>query len=611
MLTQGIEVMKYIRASAGRANITVVFEASNQPRHDGKTIYLPRITAATSNKELKQLMASTDHEVAHDRFSCFDLLKETKVDPQGILMFVWNFLEDSRINTIEAQEYKGFRDNWDECSSDLVAGILDRASKESTPVSKITSSLLCWEGHINADNFPTIELVCNKFEPNEKVTNVLNNYSDRLIYCQQILDKRLGTQATYDLARDILKELGEKCGEEFTPKKKPSKTGDKSDEKTEKGDKEDSKKDSSDSKASDADTKTDSKDGKEKDKDDEYKVITITLTPADLEKFSLTMPEEGSPMGKTGINFEPLTTDRSAWDLTDYEKFIVVDYPNTKGQNVDDGTSWFDKTCDTQEFIAEYKSRVEPNLVSQENFAQQIRKLIQIRAKVQTQYGTKKGKLDQSRLSRICFNAPGFNERVFKTKIENKTLDAAITVLVDMSGSMGGDKAYYALASTLLLNEVCTTLNIPLEILGFTDGYYRHSIQPIMFVYKNFSDFKVSSDSLKKYFSLSSIHMNGNPDGENILWSHDRLIKRKEKKKIMIVMSDGSPAASKGAVGLSGFTKKVINEIEIAKVVDIYGLGLLSTSVTHFYKAHDVVNTPEQIPSKLVSLIERKILNVH
>ena len=610
MLTQGIEVMKYIRASAGRANITVVFEASNQPRHDGKTIYLPRITAATSDKELKQLMASTDHEVAHDRFSCFDILKESKVDPQGILMFVWNFLEDSRVNTIEAQEYKGFRDNWDECSSDLVAGILDRASKESTPVSKITSSLLCWESHINADNFPTIELVCNRFEPNEKVTNVLNNYSDRLISCQQILDKRLGTQATYDLARDILKELGEKCSEEFKPKKKPSKSGDKSDEKTEKGDTEDSKKDSSDPKASDVDTKTDSKDAKEKDKDDEYKVITVVLTPADLERFSLTMPEEGSPMSKTGINFEPVTTDRSAWDLTDYKNFIVIDYPNKKGQNIEKG-DWFKVDYDTEKFLSEYKFRVEPNLVSQENFAQQIRKLIQIRAKVQTQYGTKKGKLDQSRLSRICFNAPGFNERVFKTKIENKTLDAAITVLVDMSGSMGGDKAYYALASTLLLNEVCTTLNIPLEILGFSDGYYGHSIQPIMFVYKNFSDFKVSSDSLKEYFSLSSIHMQGNPDGENILWAHDRLVKRKEKKKIMVVMSDGSPAASKGATGLSGFTKKVINEIEVAKVVDIYGLGLLSTSVTHFYRAHDVVNRPEEIPSKLVSLIERKILNVH
>ena len=113
MLTKGIEVMKYIRASAGRAGISVVFEDTNQPRHDGSTIYLPRITRSTTELELKQLMASTDHEVAHDRFSSFKVLKSKDANPKGILMFVWNFLEDSRINYIEAVEYTGFRENWE------------------------------------------------------------------------------------------------------------------------------------------------------------------------------------------------------------------------------------------------------------------------------------------------------------------------------------------------------------------------------------------------------------------------------------------------------------------------------------------------------------------
>jgi hypothetical protein len=92
MLTSGIEVMKYVRASAGRAGLSVVFEDVNQPKHDGNTIYLPRITASTTLQELKQLMASTDHEVAHDRFSCFDLIKEKNLPPTNPLMFVWNLL---------------------------------------------------------------------------------------------------------------------------------------------------------------------------------------------------------------------------------------------------------------------------------------------------------------------------------------------------------------------------------------------------------------------------------------------------------------------------------------------------------------------------------------
>ena len=71
MLTKSIEVMKYVRASAGRAGLSVVFEDTNQPRHDGKTIYLPKITETTTDEQLRDLMAYTDHEVAHDRFSCF------------------------------------------------------------------------------------------------------------------------------------------------------------------------------------------------------------------------------------------------------------------------------------------------------------------------------------------------------------------------------------------------------------------------------------------------------------------------------------------------------------------------------------------------------------
>ena len=167
------------------------------------------------------------------------------------------------------------------------------------------------------------------------------------------------------------------------------------------------------------------------------------------------------------------------------------------------------------------------------------------------------------------------------------------------------------MASTLLVNEVCSTLNIPVEILGFTDGYTPGmDIAPVMFVYKNFSDLRIDNERIKKCFSMSSLFMYGNPDGENILWAHDRLIKRKEKKKLMIVMSDGSPAASKSSVGLENFTLKAIQEIEASRNVDIYGLGLCSNAVEYFYKSRSVVNNPEDIPSKLLELIERKIVNV-
>jgi len=597
MLTQSIEVMRYIRASAGRQGISVVFEDINQPRHDGKTIYLPKITSLTTDIELKEMMASVDHEVAHDRYSSFVVLKEKSPDPKSLLLFVWNFLEDSRINNIEAREYQGFRENWDESSAILIDKIFSRAKKEGTTISKLTTSLLYWESNVSAGVFPTIEFITSKTKPNKKVLDVLNNFTDRLIDCHFILDKRLGTESTHSLAVDILEKLQKECGEEFKPKPKPTT-----------GTEDEGGKDSAltSSKESGGGEEKSDKDDPSSKRDDEYKIINLKLTEEDLAKFSITLPEHGEEMGKTGINFEPVGSSENHWDITDYNKFIVVDYPKSLGDK-----KYLEPSSKTKEFLKEYEARVEPKLVSQENFAQQVRKLIQIRSKAQMQYGVKRGKLDQSRLSRICFKAPGFNERVFKNKIENKILDAAVTVLVDMSGSMGGTKVQYALASTLLVNEVCSTLNIPVEILGFTDGYNASmEIAPVMFVYKNFSDLRIDNERIKGCFSMSSLFMYGNPDGENILWAHDRLVKRKEKKKLMIVMSDGSPAATKSSIGLENFTLKAIREIEASKNVDIYGLGLCSNAVEYFYKSRSVVNNPEDIPSKLLELIERKIVNV-
>ena len=593
MLTKAIEVQKYVRASAGRAGISIVFEDADNPRHDGKTIYLPKITHLTTDMELQQLMASVDHEVAHDRFSSFDVLKSKDLNPKGVLMFVWNLLEDSRINVIEAKEYQGFRENWDDSSSILVEQILARAGKVSSAIAKLTTALMCWEAGISAGSFPNIELAASSTTPNKKVMDVLNNFTDRLVHCHSILDKKIGTEATYQLAVDILNELGEDCPKELPVPPKPKEAAGGEGEATGKT-MEVAEGEAAGKAKSDSESKVKP--------ETEYKVIDIELTPEDLESFSMSMHEE-SEMSKTGVNFAP-TGSKGNWDLTDYSEFIVVDYPRKKGHD-----KYFEPSSQRRNFLSEYESRITPKLVSQENFAQQVRRLIQIRAKSQTQYGVKKGKLDQSRLSRICFNAPGFNERVFKNKVDNKTLDAAITVLVDMSGSMGGDKAFYALASTLLVNEVCSTLNIPLEILGFTDGAVGYSEpKPLMFVYKGFSDLRVNDDSLKDYFATSSNFMIGNPDGENILWAYDRLNKRKEKKKLLIVMSDGSPAASKSSLGLEEFTEKVIKEVEASKSIDIYGLGLCSHAVEYYYKAHSVVRDPAEIPSKLIELIERKIL---
>ena len=52
--------------------------------------------------------------------------------------------------------------------------------------------------------------------------------------------------------------------------------------------------------------------------------------------------------------------------------------------------------------------------------------------------------------------------------MQSKILDAAITLLVDTSGSMFGSKMYNATEAALLMNaSMSEALHIPVEILGF------------------------------------------------------------------------------------------------------------------------------------------------
>ena len=391
-------------------------------------------------------------------------------------------------------------------------------------------------------------------------------------------DKEKGSSATLQLAKDILGKLEEnkKVKEEIEKIKKTKKT----------------------------EEKKEGKEGKEEADDDKYEIHTIKIKEEDI--YCVTPPPLATKAKKTGVNLDvtlsPVTIPH--WSLTDPNDFIVVDYKR--------------KTCNIPSYLSQrypferldYETRVKSKVVTQENFAQQVRRLIQIRSKVQRTYGVKKGKLDQSRLSRISINAPGISERIFKNKIENNTLDVAVSVLVDMSFSMSGDKLYNSMLSAVLMNEVCSTLDVPLEILGFSDGLNSAiGFVPVMFIYKAFCDLRISTEELEKSLGISSSFMAGNPDGECILWAYDRLLRRREKRKILIVMSDGSPAASKGAHGISSFTRKAINEIEQAKLATIYGLGICSTSVEGYYTRNSVIGRPDQIPIGILKLLEREVFS--
>lgn len=581
MLVNIPEVVRYIRTSAGRAGLSVVFETGNMPRTDGKTIFIPAITEKSTETDIRQRMASIDHEVAHNRFTDFSMLEKYK--PAGLLHFTWNVIEDSRINTLEANEYEGFRKNWDFCEAQLVSSVLKKSSKETDFFSKLSTALIWWEAKLNHDLFPLSEAAAGTVVPDKEIMDVLSGFDSDLFACHKLLDKVKGTAACFELAKKILLALGAKSDIEEEIKKELK---------------------------AKAKNSTEGKSGEEGEEssenivDETFKILEQEVSEDAMSSYCITKPRD--KMGGVGLNTKIAPSATGSWSAIDQNDFIIIDYNN---HAVIGGPSHYLYPPGLW-FLKQYDEKVEGKSQKEEGFAQQVRRLIQIRAKVQTQYGVKKGKLDQSRISRISLHNCGeYSNRIFKNRIENKTLDASISVLVDMSGSMAGEKALFATNAAVLVNEVCSVLNIPLEILGFTDTY-TDKCNPIMFIYKGFSTKLVSKDTLKSHFASSSKLMCGNPDGDCIAWAHDRLLQRKEKRRLFIVMSDGLPSSSGDNRGCTQFTSKIIKEIESRKDVILYGLGLCSNAVESFYKNNVVVFSPEQIPAALLQLLEKGILNV-
>lgn len=77
---------------------------------DGNTIYLPNLPQKNSNDFIWLLRAYLDHESAHIRYSDFALIAKAKLTP--FEKFVWNCIEDWRVEKLMGQHFTGCKANF-------------------------------------------------------------------------------------------------------------------------------------------------------------------------------------------------------------------------------------------------------------------------------------------------------------------------------------------------------------------------------------------------------------------------------------------------------------------------------------------------------------------
>ena len=126
------------------------------------------------------------------------------------------------------------------------------------------------------------------------------------------------------------------------------------------------------------------------------------------------------------------------------------------------------------------------------------------------------------------------NGRIWRKKDERSAPSLAISLLIDESGSMNGAKIQYSKALAVFMEAVCRELKVPLSVTGHTS--WGNEV-----VYDMFCDFEHKEKD--KYRLVNLIDQGGNRDGAALLYTGERLLKRSERTKILIIMSDGLPAS--------------------------------------------------------------------
>ena len=234
-------------------------------------------------------------------------------------------------------------------------------------------------------------------------------------------------------------------------------------------------------------------------------------------------------------------------------------------------------------------------------------------------FDQEEGMLDAARLTRVVVS-PG-HALSYKIERDTEFKDTVVTLLIDNSGSMRGRPISIAAISADILARTLERCGVKTEILGFTTRAWKggqsreawladgrpanpgrlNDLRHIL--YK-----KADEPWRRARRNLGLMMREGllkeNIDGEALLWAHDRLLRRSEDRRILMVISDGAPVDdSTLSVNQAGFLeshlRKVIDWIEKQSPVQLAAIGI-GHDVTRYYKRSVTIMDVEQLGGTII-----------
>lgn len=572
-------------------------------------INLPAIPNDASPRLISSLQGYLDHEVGHvfhtdpELYGAFDARAKAEGLNEKTAGFLTNVVEDTQIERHIRKEFPGSRLNLDTVLTvvldDIVQPALDKAKDDLTKRSiALMPFFRARAGDEPAKAFMDRNALWPLFEIFDRVMPDLQN--------------RLAAIRRSDQSVNLVIDLMNALKDELSPPPEDDEEegDDEGEEKSDKGEKKKGKSKKSDE--GDDDEKGEKKDkgDKSKDKGDE----SDEGEGEDDAESGGEGEEEGDPIdalinGECGMDFD------SAAEKA-IEKMVI-------NSMSDDPVRDFTKDFDLIEPAkatpgadpAPLQERIDKTAAP---MMKDIQRLIAARSLSVRTPGFRSGRLHSGSLHRAVLG----DDRLFARKQETRTKDVAVSLVVDLSGSMDGAKLQTAVESAWAFSEVLSRLKIANEVIGFTTSFSNfqkmHADRGLMKEYEEFCAstgtrarlepvympiFKAYDEQfgpLQKKRLASAYHsgrgtgiLQNNLDGHSLRYAALRLLPRKEPRKIMIVFSDGMPAASV-AGDLNRDLKETVKNLTANKI-EMIGIGIQDDSVKKFYPRYVVINKVEDL----------------
>ena len=297
------------------------------------------------------------------------------------------------------------------------------------------------------------------------------------------------------------------------------------------------------------------------------------------------------------------------------------------------------ENLENEEELSRLRKNLDQQLLQLKNFisklANKLQRKLLAKQNRSWNFDLEDGLLDTSKLPRIIMDP--FNSLSFKKEKDIEFKDTLVTILIDNSGSMRGKPISVAAICADILARTLERCSVKVEILGFTTKHWKggssrekwmQNDKPNLpgrlndlrhIIYKS-ADTPWRQAKNNMGLMLKEGLLKENIDGEALKWAYNKMSRRKEERKILMVISDGAPVddstlSTNSSDYLESNLKKIVKWIENKTEIELLAIGI-GHDVTRYYnqavKITDVQDLGDVMINQLTDLfVEKKNKTLH